>query len=112
APALTEARRVVPFLYGTRDPHIGQLTRVILPFLVTEATMWPRSSLHVTHICSTRSPVLTICISSMLLLYLMQSVSFFRRSTARYRRRSYLSRATRTKRAHGALARCVKVRKR
>src|SRR5207237_10920366 len=79
APALTETRRVVPFLYGTRDPHIGQLTRVILPFTVMDATMWPRSSLQVTHICSTRSPGLIICISSMLLLYLVRSVIFFRR---------------------------------
>jgi len=31
APCLADARRVVPARYATRDAHIGQLTRVMLP---------------------------------------------------------------------------------
>src|SRR6185436_11971738 len=42
--------------------------RVIRPFLVTDATVWPRSSPHVTHICSTLSPIVKVFLSVILLL--------------------------------------------
>src|SRR6267154_5724172 len=57
-----------------REPQMGQLTLVTRPFLVTEATICPRSSPQVTHICSTRSPTAKICFStfSVVILLLIQ----------------------------------------
>src|SRR6185295_2733818 len=66
APTVEDARRVVPARYATRDAHIGQLTRVMLPVLLTETTTCPRSSLQVMHIWSTRSPILKTIFSSMI----------------------------------------------
>src|ERR1700682_3804394 len=60
---------------------MGQLTRVILPFLLIEATICPRSSPHLIHICSTRSPTAKACFSfsSILLLQLarVMCLAFF-----------------------------------
>jgi hypothetical protein len=57
APIFGVLGRATPLLYGTRELQMGQLTRVIRPFLLIDATMCPRSSPHLRHICSTRSPV-------------------------------------------------------
>jgi hypothetical protein len=41
-----------------RVPHFGQLTRVMRPVFVTDATTCPRSSPHTAQNFSTRSPLL------------------------------------------------------
>src|SRR6185369_14011524 len=67
-PILEDALEIVPPRYTTREAHIGQLTRVILPILLTETTTCPRSSLQTRHNWSMRSPILKNVFSSMILL--------------------------------------------
>ena len=59
SPDFAVARALVPTpaLNGLRVPHFGQLTRVMRPEVVTDATTCPRSSLHTAQNFSTRSPL-------------------------------------------------------
>jgi hypothetical protein len=55
--AAVRAAVATPALNGLRVPHFGQLTRVMRPAFVTDATTWPRSSPHTAQNFSTRSPL-------------------------------------------------------